>query len=330
MRFFKYWLAMFFMVNAAVVTAKEAAPSFDARLSQYDYPYPVQMFAVTSQRQSLEMAYMHLPGKPDKPTVLLLHGKNFAADYWQKTAALLQQKGYGVLMPDQIGFGKSSKPAHYQFSFEALAANTRALTDKLGLEHLIVMGHSMGGMLASRYALSYPNQVEQLVLVNPVGLEDYLQYVEYKDPAFFYDSELNKTIEGVIAYQKKNYYDGKWSEAYEALTTIHKGWINGPDWPQVAWNNALTYDLIFTGAVVNEFNNISVPTHLIIGTRDTTGPGRGWKKPGVTRVLGQYDKLGKQAAETIPHATLHEIDDVGHMPQFEAFDRYQTILDKIF
>ncbi|WP_052481185.1 alpha/beta fold hydrolase [Gilvimarinus agarilyticus] len=308
----------------------DAAISFDARLSEYGYPYPVQQYAFESQRQSLEMAYMHLPGKPGKPTVLLLHGKNFAADYWQNTAELLQKKGYGVLMPDQIGFGKSSKPAHYQFSFEALAANTHGLTQQLGINNLVVMGHSMGGMLATRYALNYASQVDQLVLVNPVGLEDYLQYVEYKDPSFFYQSELNKTIEGVIAYQKKNYYDGQWSDEYEALTTIHKGWLNGPDWPQVAWNNALTYDLIFTGAVVNELDELTVPTHLIIGTRDTTGPGRGWKKPGVTRTLGQYDKLGKQAAEVIPNATLHELDDVGHMPQFEAFERYKVILNDIF
>ncbi|WP_049721239.1 alpha/beta fold hydrolase [Gilvimarinus polysaccharolyticus] len=308
----------------------EDVVSFDARLSEYAYPYPVGEFNFNSQRQALTMAYMHLPAQPGKATVLLLHGKNFASDYWQSTAELLQQKGYGVLMPDQIGFGKSSKPAHYQFSFEALAANTRALADKLGIKRLSVIGHSMGGMLASRYALSYPEHAEQLVLINPVGLEDYLQYVEYKDPEFFYQSELHKTISGVIAYQQKNYYDGKWSDAYEALTVIHKGWMNGPDWPLVAWNNALTYDLIFTGAVVNEFKDISVPTHLIIGTRDTTGPGRGWKKPGVERVLGQYNLLGKQAAETIPNATLHELDGIGHMPQFEALERYKAILDDIF
>ena len=319
-----------FLATASAAPESESAISFDARLTQYQYPYPVRQYAFDSQRQSLEMTYMHLPGKKSKPTVLLLHGKNFAADYWQNTAALLQEKGYGVLMPDQIGFGKSSKPPHYQYSFEALAANTHALTQELGLDQLVVMGHSMGGMLATRYALSYPTQVTQLVLVNPVGLEDYLQYVEYKDPNFFYQSELDKSIEGVIAYQKKNYYDGKWSDQYEALTTIHKGWLNGPDWAQVAWNNALTYDLIFTGAVVNEFAKLSMPTHLIIGTRDTTGPGRGWKKPGVTRTLGQYDKLGKQAAEVIPNATLHELDDVGHMPQFEAFERYSAILHEIF
>ncbi|WP_347329938.1 alpha/beta fold hydrolase [Marinimicrobium locisalis] len=315
---------------SALAMAEDKTPSYDARLSDYPYPFDVHTFAFDSQRQRLEMAYMHLPAKDEKPTVLLLHGKNFAADYWEKTANHLHGQGYGVLMPDQIGFGKSSKPAHYQFSFEALAANTRALVDKLGLERVSVMGHSMGGMLATRYALQYADSVEQLVLVNPVGLEDYLRYVEYKDPDFFYQQELGKTLDKVRAYQKKNYYDGQWKPEYEALTAIHAGWINGPDWERVAWNNALTYDLIFTGAVANEFDQLSVPTTLIIGTRDTTGPGRGWKKPGVDYELGRYDQLGQRVAEQIPNATLFELKDVGHMPQFEAFDRYRDRLDKIF
>lgn len=291
-------------------------PVYDARLSDYAYPFPVKTFSFTSQDQPLEMAYMHLKGEKDKPAVVLLHGKNFAADYWEKTAEFLQGKGYGVLMPDQIGFGKSSKPAHYQFSLQALANNTRALVDSLGIEKPIIMGHSMGGMLAMRYSLMYGDDVRRLVLVNPIGLEDYLDYVQYKDVDFFYEKELDKTVADVLEYQRKHYYDGKWSDAYEELIQIHKGWLNGDDWQRIAWNNALTYDMIFTGSVVDELDELQVPTTLIIGTRDTTGPGRGWKKPGVNYQLGQYDKLGKLTAERIPNAELMEIPGIGHLPQF--------------
>ncbi|MBS3805703.1 MAG: alpha/beta hydrolase [Oleiphilaceae bacterium] len=310
--------------------ADDQKPEYDARLSGYSYPFDVHTFEFDSQRQSLEMAYMHLPAEDGRPTVLLLHGKNFAADYWEGTADYLHEKGYGVLMPDQVGFGKSSKPAHYQFSFEALAHNTRALVSTLAIDKLIVMGHSMGGMLATRYALNHADGVEELVLVNPVGLEDYLRYVQYKDPAFFYDRERDKTIDQVRSYQRKNYYDGQWSDDYEALIQIHSGWINGPDWERVAWNNALTYDMIFTGSVANEFDQLTVPTHLILGVRDTTGPGRGWKKQGVDYQLGRYDQLGQTVVEQIPDARLYELEGVGHMPQFEAFDRYRRQLDKIF
>ncbi|MDX1587417.1 MAG: alpha/beta hydrolase [Oleiphilaceae bacterium] len=322
--------ALFLFGFTVPVLADENAPEYDARLSGYPYPFEVHTFTFDSQRQSLEMAYMHRPAEDGRPTVLLLHGKNFGADYWERTASYLHDKGYGVLMPDQVGFGKSSKPAHYQFSFEALAHNTRALVHELGIDRLIVMGHSMGGMLATRYALNHGDSVEKLVMVNPIGLEDYLRYVEYRDPDFFYEQEQGKTIDQVRAYQREHYYDGEWSEEYEALTQIHAGWINGPDWDRVAWNNALTFDMIFTGPVVNELDQLRVPTHLILGTRDTTGPGRGWKKDGVDYELGRYDQLGETVIEQIPEGRLYELDDVGHMPQFEAFERYREILDRIF
>ena len=311
-------------------SAHDHGPEYDARLSDYPYPFDVHTFEFDSQRQSLEMAYMHLPAADGQATVVLLHGKNFGSDYWEDTATYLHDKGYGVLMPDQVGFGKSSKPEHYQFTIEGLVNNTRELVDTLDIDDVIVMGHSMGGMLATRYALNHADEVERLIMVNPVGLEDYLRYVKYQDADFFYANELDKTIDGVREYQREHYYDGEWSEDYEALIQIHAGWINGPDWERVAWNNALTFDMIFTGPVVNEFDQLEVPTHLIIGTRDTTGPGRGWKKDGVDYELGQFDQLGKRAAERIPEAYLHELDEIGHMPQFEAFDRYRSILDEIF
>ena len=158
---------------------------YDAQLSAYDYGFEVSYFPIVSQRQALKMAYIYLEGKPGKSVVTLMHGKNFNAHYWIPTALYLQEKGYGVLIPDQIGFGKSSKPANYQYSFSALAHHTEGLMDSLDIKKSIVIGHSMGGMLASRFALMYPQLTQQLILVNPIGLENYLQYVEYKDTDFF-------------------------------------------------------------------------------------------------------------------------------------------------
>jgi pimeloyl-ACP methyl ester carboxylesterase len=306
----------------------ETKAAYGAELQEVVYPFAVERFEFQSQQQALQMAYMHLRGDGRKPTVVLLHGKNFSGAYWAQTAKFLQSRGYGVLIPDQIGFGKSSKPAHYQFSFAQLADNTRALIQKLGIEKPIIVGHSMGGMLATRYALMYGDAIERLILVNPIGLEDYLEFVEYKPIDFFYAAQLKQTAEAVKAYQLKFYYDGKWDDAYDELVEFQIGWLNGPDWPQVAWNNALTYDMIFTQPVCNEWDQLKVPTRLIIGTRDRTGPGRGWKKEGVTYLLGQYQDLGKQTAAAIPNAKLYELEGLGHMPQIEAFDRFVTEFEK--
>lgn len=106
----------------------------NALLSDYPYPYPVQQFPLQVQQQSLTMAYMDIPpSKSQKPrgTVLLLHGKNFSGAYWKDTIDALVALGCRVIVPDQIGFGKSSKPAPFQYSFHGLAASTKALLDKL-------------------------------------------------------------------------------------------------------------------------------------------------------------------------------------------------------
>lgn len=301
---------------------------YDAQLSAYQYDFDVSYFSIDSQRQTLKMAYIFLQGEPGKPVVTLLHGKNFNAHYWTNTARYLNKQGYGVLIPDQIGFGKSSKPAHYQYSFAALAQHTRALMTSLNIEKSIILGHSMGGMLASRFALMYPQLTTKLILINPIGLENYLQYVEYKDTAFFYKNELASTPEGIKRYQQENYYAGQWNEHYAALTHFMIGQIQGPDKELVAWVNAQTYDMIFTQPVITEFKDLSVPVRLIIGTRDRTGPGRNWKKPGVEYELGRYDRLGKAAASLIPNAELYELADLGHLPHIENFERFKTVLDK--
>lgn len=317
---------------AAALPAAAAEPTgnlaYDARLDGYPYPFEVRLHAFESQEQALEMAYMTLraqEGGGDAPWVTLLHGKNFNGAYWQQTAQALLEDGYNVLIPDQIGFGKSSKPARYQFSFAALATNTAGLMDALGIERTLVVGHSMGGMLAARFALMFPGRTEKLVLVNPIGLENYLEYAEYRDVAFFYGMELGKTAEKIRAYQQKNYYDGAWNDRYEALTAPLVGWVQGPDRELMAWVNALTYDMIFTQPVVTELGDLQVPFALVLGTRDRTGPGRGWMRPGVTHELGRYDLLGGRIADVVPGLELYELEGLGHLPQIEDFGRFWPV-----
>lgn len=145
-----------------------AAPTYGPRLEGFDYGYPVKIFALESQRQPLEMAYLDvLPKRRAIGVVVLLHGKNFCAATWQQTIAPLLNAGYRVIAPDQVGFCKSSKPERYQYTFAQLAANTHALLQQLQLEDMPVhlVGHSMGGMLAVRYALMYPQDLHSLSLV---------------------------------------------------------------------------------------------------------------------------------------------------------------------
>jgi pimeloyl-ACP methyl ester carboxylesterase len=98
------------------------ASAYGPELQGFDYPYPVAQFEFSSQRQKMHMAYMDVhPKQENDRTVVLLHGKNFCAATWQATIETLVAAGYRVLAPDQTGFCKSTKPAHYQYSFQQLA-----------------------------------------------------------------------------------------------------------------------------------------------------------------------------------------------------------------
>jgi pimeloyl-ACP methyl ester carboxylesterase len=312
-------------LTAQVSAESSSKLSFDEELSQFSYPFEVHSFTLESQKQSLIMRYMDVGNHNSEKVIVLLHGKNFSGYYWERIAKDLIKMNYRVIIPDQIGFGKSSKPDYYQYSFSQLANNTQLLLKSLNIKSYTLVGHSMGGMLGVNMAYLFPDSINQLILINPIGLEPYLDYVQYKEPNYFYKNELNKTVDKMRQYQKKNYYDGQWNDEYEKLLIPYKGWLNGPDWEKVAWNNALTYGPIFTEDITPKFKKIIQQTHLIIGTRDTTGPGRAWKKAGVIHKLGQYHKLGKSAKSQFKNATLHELPGLGHMPQFEDYERFSSV-----
>src|SRR5690606_398013 len=143
----------------------EQQPSYGQHLEGFNYPHPTKRYEFNSQRQPLFMAYMDVQpkGKANGRTVVLMHGKNFCAATWEESIAVLSQNGFRVIAPDQVGFCASSKPQGYQFSFAQLAHNMQELLKSLGAERITLVGHSMGGMLASRFALNYPESVEQLV-----------------------------------------------------------------------------------------------------------------------------------------------------------------------
>jgi pimeloyl-ACP methyl ester carboxylesterase len=303
------------------------AGAIDPEADAFEYPYPVSWFELESQRQRLRMAYIDAPAPaPNGRTVLLLHGKNFHAGTWADTIAALNRAGFRVIAPDQIGFGRSSKPERYQFSFVQLAANTRALLASLGVERTAVVGHSMGGMLAVRYALEYPEATERLLLVNPIGLEDYAAFLPPRTVDQWYAQELRQTPDSVRDYQRQAYYDGAWRPEYEAHTRLLAGWTLHPSWPRIAWDSALTYDMIVTQPVVHELERLAVPTRLVIGLRDRTAIGRPLAPPGVREAMGDYTRLGKAAQRRIPGADLVELPGVGHVPQVEAFPAFERAL----
>ncbi|GHB23881.1 alpha/beta fold hydrolase [Salinicola rhizosphaerae] len=312
----------------AETESRDETPRYGAELEGFDYPWPVQRFEFTSQRQALQMTYLDVPAKdPNGKTVVLLHGKNFCAATWQDSIERFTEAGYRVIAPDQIGFCKSSKPAAYQFSLHQLASNTHALLEHLDLDDITLMGHSMGGMLASRYALMYPEDTDRLVLVNPIGLEDWKAMgVPYQPIDEAYAAEQQKDAEAIRAYQQSTYYVGEWEPRYDRWVDMLAGMYAGDGGDLVAWDQTLTSDMVFTQPVIHEFDEIEVPTLLLIGERDNTAIGKSRASDAVKKTLGHYDVLGERAAERIPQAELVEFPELGHSPYIQQPERFHEAL----
>ena len=309
------------------LATSETGSRFDARLSGFEYPFAVETMTFESQGTTVEMAYMDVnPEQPNGQTVVLLHGKNFSGAYWESTARPLLDRGYRVLMPDQIGFGKSSKPLAYSYTLVGMAAQTSALMTELGIMNAHIIGHSMGGMVAARFAIHHPDQTRSLTLVNPIGLEDWQKLVPAATLDQLIAGEMKKTGEDIKNYMKNVYFDGQWKPEYDAVAELQVGWATSPDRETLAKVAAMTSDMVFTQPVIQDFSKITVPTFLIIGTRDRTAIGRDRVSPQVRENLGRYDQLGKRAQSAIAGSELVELEGIGHMPQVEAYDIYWRAL----
>jgi pimeloyl-ACP methyl ester carboxylesterase len=313
--------------SAPALAATAAATTYGPQLEGFAYPHQLQYFAFTSQGRNLQMAYMDVAptANANGKTAVLLHGKNFCGATWEDSIKALSAAGYRVVAPDQIGFCASSKPEHYQYSFQQLAANTDALLKSIGVKQAAMIGHSTGGMLATRYALMYPEAVSRLVMVNPIGLEDWKALgVPARSVDQWYERELKMTADSVRAYEKSTYYVGRWKPEYERWVDMLAGMNAGAGKKIVAWNSALIYDMIYTQPVVYEFPLLKVPTSLMIGDADTTAIGSDIAPPAVKARIGKYAVLGKQVIQQIPNGHLVEFKGMGHAPQMEdpaAFHR---------
>lgn len=331
----KFHLCLLMVLALAACASKPAekpqpvAKGLDANLTNYEYPFTVKYYNFRAQEQDLRMAYMDASrvDQSDK-VIVLLHGKNFSGEYFEELAHRLMDKGYRVIMIDQIGFGKSTKPKSFQYTFQALATYTAALLDSIGVQKFQLLGHSMGGMVATRFALMYPERVTKLFLVDPIGLEDWKTMTAYHTVDQFYQAELASSPQRVKNYQLESYYDGKWKPEYDKYIRIPTGWLEGPDYALIAWNAALTYDMIFTQPVYYEFKNLKVPTVLWVGTRDKTALGKAWAPEKMKSKMGNYPQMGKTVSKLIPKCKLITLKDLGHVPFLEAPDVFWKSIEK--
>lgn len=296
-------------------------------LENVKYAYPIKYLPINTEGQDIRMAYMDIAptGNSNGRTVMLFHGKNFGGYYWTAVIKSLARNGYRVIVPDQIGFGKSSKPfIHY--SFQQLASWNKKLLDTLGIQKTSILGHSMGGMLATRFALMFPERMDKLLLENPIGLEDYKTFIPVSTVEEQYQRELKNTAESIRQYYKSSYFT-VWKPEYESLVDVAAGVIFSADFPRYAKVSALTYNMIYEQPVFDEFQNLKVPTILFIGKEDKTVVGKALLTEDQQVIHGQYRFLGKNTALKIPGSKIVEFDACGHIPHIEITTEFLIALN---
>jgi pimeloyl-ACP methyl ester carboxylesterase len=185
----------------------------------------------------------------------------------------------------------------------------------------------MGGMLAMRYVISFPGETSGLVLVNPIGLEDWkAKGVPFSPVDQLYENEQKTSYDTVKQYQQSTYYGGEWKPEYDRWVNMLVGMYRGAGGRLVAWDQALTSDMIFTQPVVYELELISVPTLLLIGLKDTTAIGKDRAAPEIAKTLGNYPDLSWEAQQRIKNATLVSFPELGHAPHLQDAETFNKAL----
>ncbi|APA95334.1 4,5:9,10-diseco-3-hydroxy-5,9,17-trioxoandrosta-1(10),2-diene-4-oate hydrolase [Nocardia seriolae] len=263
-------------------------------------------------RPDLKLHY-HEAGVGNGPTIVLLHGGGPGASSWSNFAKNIPvlAKDFHVLAVDQPGFGQSDKPTEHPQYFVHSATALKDLLDALGItERVHLLGNSLGGGAATRFALDYPDRAGKLVLMGPGGLSTNLFA---PDPT-----------EGVKLLSKFNFEPTK--ENLEAFLRI------------------MVFDqsLITPELVEERFASAAQPESLAATRamgKSFAGPdfakGMIWRdafklRQPVLMIWGREDRVNPidgalVALKMVPRVQLHVFGGCGHWAQLEKFDEFNRL-----
>lgn len=276
------------------------------------YPYPGKYLDLRVYSQDVRMFYMDVAarGTPNGRTVMLLHGNNFGGFYFTAVIDGLTKEGFRVIVPDQIGYGRSSKPIA-PYNLNSQARNTSLILQHEKIEKVSLVGHSMGGMLAARFATQYPKAVEKLVIYNPIGLTD----GRYDRPMPAIDDTYQQTLktdyQGTRASLSRYVaHDPKaWNDEFERYTRIRYSWTLGAEWPRLAMVQSLITQMLYNDPVVYDWAHIQAPT-LAFGGADDMLLGTAANFQARMQFLAASVPNGNGRALLLP--------GLGHVPHLEA------------
>ncbi|MFI6364751.1 4,5:9,10-diseco-3-hydroxy-5,9,17-trioxoandrosta-1(10),2-diene-4-oate hydrolase [Nocardia sp. NPDC050630] len=263
-------------------------------------------------RPDLRLHY-HEAGVGNGPTIVLLHGGGPGASSWSNFARNIPvlAREFHVLAVDQPGFGLSDKPTEHPQYFVHSASALRDLLDALeitGRVHLL--GNSLGGGTAVRFALDYPDRAGKLVLMGPGGLSVNLFAPDptegVKNLAKFNYEPTRENLEAFLRIMvfdqslitdeliEERFASASTPEALAATRAMGKSFA-GADFEQ--------------GMIWRDAYKLRQPVLLIWGREDRVNPLDG----------------ALVATKMIPRVQLHVFGGCGHWAQLEKFDEFNRL-----
>lgn len=290
-------------------------------------PLPVRFSVVdTAQVAGVKVAWSDsaasgiVPRDPDAAPLVFVHGLSSYMGFWEHQLPYFAEQRR-VLALDLPGYGMSGHPdAPYSppwFS-EVLAA----WMDEVGLERVVVVGHSMGGQVALTFALAHPERVEGLVLAAPAGFERFspgaarwmktwwneeraLQAREEELRATFTQVVFNRPDEGVERLLRERVQLGRHEAFRGTAVAVSRSVAGMVDHP-----------------VLDRLGEIGRPTLIVFGTDDRMIPNPVFTG-GRTRAIAEVGHQAIRGSQLVmlPGAghTVHHDDPSGFNQAVEWF-----------
>ena len=239
----------------------------------------------------------------------MLHGLGSCVETWKYTIGALAQE-HQVYAVDMVGAGRSEKPS-ITYSLADQAQFIKAFMDVLNIRSTSLVGNSMGGGVALKFALLFPQQVEKLVLANAFGLGKEIS-LTLRLASLPFVSQIRPSRSSTAVILKQSVYNPRlitddWVELFYQISQL-------PD-AQRALHMQIRTNINFWGvrsevyrAIVEQLTTINAPTLIVWGQQDRVLP--------VTHA---------QVAAHIPNARLHILDSCRHWPQFERPEEFNAL-----
>lgn len=271
------------------------APDLDPSALERKYATPPSRFVIAGGIR------FHIRERGQGPTIVLIHGQSAHLYLWEAAAELLA-KDHHVISLDMPGHGLTGPDPQERYSFAGLANSVHALVEALGLDRFALAGNSLGGAVSTQYAITHPEKLTALFLLDGIGAPRDLvvppaAFAAFLTPGIGDLATLFTPKWAVRAGLADTYGDASKLTAAEVTRTYDLLRRRGN---RIAQRKTLRRALeIFDSARVAQ---IATPTLLLWGNRDT------W----VTVKYGEWFK------RTIAGAQMQIFDGVGHQPMAEA------------